>query len=196
MLPSPAGVIRRSTAGVAIMLAAATATACGSSGGSGDGTSAGASSTVVPSSSAASTSSAPVASGTTPAPNLTAADIKAAKNAYVTFFDSKTKPAKSQALLQHGSVFKATLKTQAESPTAQGLSATVSKVVAYQPYVALVTFTLLSAGQAVLPDTPGYAVKDGGKWKVSAGSFCGLLKLQNAAPKECDDPTITAFPTG
>jgi hypothetical protein len=196
MLSSPAGVIRRSAAGVAIVLAATTAGACSSSGGSGGDPSASSSSAVTPSTSAASSSAAPATSSSVSAPKLTAADTKEIKNAYVTFFDSKTKVAKSEAVLQHGSVFRATLKTQAASPTAQGLSATVSKVQSQQPNVALVTFTLLSAGKAVLPDTPGYAVKEGGKWKVAAGSFCGLLKLQNSAPKECDDSTITAFPAG
>jgi hypothetical protein len=38
-------------------------------------------------------------------------------------------------------------------------------------------------------------VKEGGKWKVSAGTFCQLLTLQNAAPKQCSDSSITAFPT-
>jgi hypothetical protein len=62
--------------------------------------------------------------------------------------------------------------------------------------VAVATFNLMSAGQTVLTNTPGYAVKDAGKWKVAAGTYCGLLKLQNSAPKQCDDATITAFPSG
>jgi hypothetical protein len=198
MIPSPAGVIRRGAAGGAIVLAAALAAGCSSSGGGGsssDSVAPQSSSTAAPSATPSSSTPAP-ASSSVVAASLGAADVKAVKKAFVSFFNSDTDLAKAQALLQHGDVFKAALKAQSKSPQAQGLSVTVSKVVAQSKVVAVATFTLFSAGKAVLPDTPGYAVKDNGTWKIAAGTFCGLLKLQNAAPKECDDPAITAFPTG
>jgi hypothetical protein len=193
MLSSPAGVIRRGAAGVAILLAAGLAAACSSSGGT-PNTSAPQSSSAPGSGQTTVSTAAPVTSTSAPPPVLTAADTKEIKKAYVSFFKSGTTATKSATLLQHGSMFIDSLKTQAKSPAAQGLSVTVSKVVSLQRSVAVATFTLLSAGKPVLANTTGYAVKEGGRWKVSAGTLCQLLKLQNAAPKQCDDATVTAFP--
>ena len=199
MLTSPAGVIRRRAAGAAIVLAAALLAGCSSSGSGGGGssdTAAPSTSTAPTSAAAASTTPAAASSTAAAAPALSAAEVKAIKKAYVTFFNSKTKLSVSAAFLQHGNQFMDALVAQSKNPAAKGLSVTVSKVVPQSAVVAVATFNLVSAGQTVLTDTPGYAVKDGGKWKVAAGTFCGLLKLQNSAPKLCDQASITAFPSG
>lgn len=183
MIQLPAAVVRSGAtrfAGPAVLLTALVVSGCGSSGG-GNKTSA------PPSSAPA--SSAP-AGGTADAASTTAIT-----KAYVIFFNSTTKLAASETVLQHGAVFKATLATQAKSPAAKGLSATVSKVVLQSPNLATVTFSLLSSGKALLANTPGYAVKEGATWKVAAGTFCALLTLQGGAPKACDDTSITALPS-
>jgi hypothetical protein len=196
---------RRGAAGVALLLAATLVGGCSSSGsGQTSDSSAPAtpgSSTAPPATSTPSTSkavartSAPATPTSAAPPALGAAAVRQIKNAYVTFFDSKTDPVESEKVLQHGDVFKAVLLAQSKTPTAQGLSVTVAKVVPQSAAVAVATFTLISAGQKVLVDTPGYAVREGGTWKVAATTFCGLLKLQSSAPKQCNDAKITAFPS-
>lgn len=132
-------------------------------------------------------------SGTgTPADAATKALVAAA---YTTFFDPKASPAKTAAALQHGPTFAATLDEAAKSSQAQGIAATVSAVNLVRPDVAYVTFTLSQKGSALLTDSPGYAVRENGTWKVAAQTFCNLLQLQNAAPPACKDASITALPS-
>jgi hypothetical protein len=115
--------------------------------------------------------------------------------AYVTFFDPKASPAKTAGVLQHGPAFAATLDAAAKSSQAQGIAAKVSAVNLVRPDVAYVTFTLTQKGSALLTDSPGYAVRENGTWKVAAQTFCNLLQLQNAAPPACKDASITALPS-
>lgn len=183
---------RRGLAGIAVLLALATA-GCGSSGGA----------PASPSGPATHQHSSPAgkthSSGKT-APPLHAADVAQIKHAYETFFDGKTPVSTSETLLQNGAKLRATLVAQAKTPTAKALSAKVTKVSRApgnsNPDVAQAMFILLQNGKQLLPATPGYAVLDHGKWKVSAGTFCQLLQLQGSAPKECSQAAITAFPTG
>jgi hypothetical protein len=51
-----------------------------------------------------------------------------------------------------------------------------------------------SNGKPALPGASGLAVRQGGKWKVAAQTFCQLLTLQGDAPHACNDPKITAVP--
>jgi hypothetical protein len=44
---------------------------------------------------------------------------------------------------------------------------------------AKVTYTILENGKPALPNQTGIAVKQGGTWKVSIASFCGLLTQEN-----------------
>jgi hypothetical protein len=203
-MQSPAGVARTGMtrfAGCTALLTALTLAGCSSSGGSSSPPSSAAPASSAAASSAPASSpavsssaavSAPAQSGGATADGST---TTAVRTAYVTFFNSKTALATSQTFLQHGAVFKAALATQAKSPAAKGLSATVSKVVLQSPDLANVTFTLLGSGKPLLPDTPGYAVKEDGSWKVAAGTFCALLTLESAAPKACSDSAITALPS-
>jgi hypothetical protein len=124
-------------------------------------------------------------------PATKAAIIKA----YATFFSPKSPEAASLASLQHGQSFKAIVEKEAQSSQAQSASAKVSAVRLLSPKVADVTFTIYTQGQAVLPNTHGKAVLDGGKWKVAAETFCALLKLEGTAPTFCDDPKFTAVPS-
>jgi hypothetical protein len=194
MSSAPFAATRLAVVGRAVALVAAVALAvsgCGSSGGSsGSGGGSGGATTAPPS------SSAPAGPSPTGAP-LAAADVAQIKTAYRTLFAAGTDPAKAATVLQHGDQLKAALAKNATSPEARGLTVQVTRVVAdpSNPNVAKTTFTLLSGGKAVLPGTPGYAVKEGGTWKVAATTFCQLLSLQQAAPAQCHDASITAFPS-
>ena len=124
-----------------------------------------------------------------------AATTDAVRKAYETFFSNKTSVAQSRAALQHGELFTATLREQANSPHGQQSSASVSSVRLVSPDVADVRFSITSNGITALPDARGNAVREDGQWKVATATFCQLLKLQGSAPKACDDPKITALPS-
>jgi hypothetical protein len=137
---------------------------------------------------ASATSSSPAASGGS------AADITAITNAYVTFFDDKTPLDQSEAVLQDGVAFKDTLVAQGQSQFAAQASATVSKVVVTSPSKASVTFTILLSGSPVLKDQQGYAVREGGVWKVAGVTFCGLLQVEGNPPPACKTAAATSLP--
>ena len=115
--------------------------------------------------------------------------------AFATFFGGATSAARAQQFLQHGATFARVLAQQAGSAQARTLSARVTAATGRSPHVAAVTFTLSSGGAALLPNASGYAVDEAGRWKVAATTFCQLLTLQNAAPKQCNDASITALPS-
>jgi hypothetical protein len=122
-----------------------------------------------------------------------AATARAVAKAYEAFFDSASDTATSEAALQHGSLFAKTLDEQSKTAYAQKSSASVSAV-RVAGDLAYVTFTVKSNGAALLVGAQGYAVREGGRWKVAATTFCGLLALQGDAPSPCKDATITALP--
>ena len=120
---------------------------------------------------------------------------QAVEKTYNLFFSTATSLRKSIAVLQHGDTFCPALL--AENNTSYGkqkTSATVASVRLAKPNLAAVTFTIRVAGQVVLPNAKGYAVKEGGEWKVAAQTFCQLLTLQGTAPPECKDKSLTALP--
>ncbi|HEY2272063.1 MAG TPA: hypothetical protein VGH30_04770 [Jatrophihabitantaceae bacterium] len=145
-------------------------------------------------------SSPPSAAVTGRLPALTRADSKQITRAFVTFFDGKTSAANAATVLQNGPKFAAALRAQAGSQQAKSLTAKVAGISRDpqhpSPHVAKVTFSLLSGGQILLPDSPGLAVESGGRWQVAAQTFCALLQLQGSPPKQCSDPSLTAVPTG
>ena len=136
----------------------------------------------------------PVSSAQSSAPG-TAADAgtrRAVNDAYATFFNTRTSAAASEAALQHGATFRATLAAEANGH--DDVTASVSSVRLLRPDVASVVFTIKSGGAPLLANSPGYAVRENGRWKVAAQTFCGLLQLQGDAPRACQDPTITTLP--
>ncbi|HET8536608.1 MAG TPA: hypothetical protein VFL73_05455, partial [Solirubrobacteraceae bacterium] len=148
------------------------------------------------SSSPSSSSTSPVTSSPAPSASGTPADAatrKAVADAYAAFFGYKSTLAQSQAALQHGATFHQTLVEQGKSSLADKSTATVSSV-RVAGKVAYVTFTISENGQPLLSNTPGYAVRENGTWKVAAKTFCSLLTLQGSAPSACSDPSITALP--
>jgi hypothetical protein len=123
------------------------------------------------------------------------ADVAAIKNAYVKLFAASTPMDTSVSLLQDGEAFRATLIEQGKSTYAKEATATVSKVVVISPTRANVTFSILLNGSPVLPNQPGYAIRDKGVWKVAGVTFCGLLAAQGTPPAVCSQPAATALPS-
>lgn len=139
--------------------------------------------------SSTSSSATPSASGTPADP----ATERAVSTAYSTFFSATSSVARSQAVLQHGSAFHQVLESESNSSQSNSVNVQVTGVNLLRSDVALVTYTL-DAGGVKLPNARGYAVEEGGTWKVAARTFCNLLQLQNSAPAVCKDSSITALP--
>jgi hypothetical protein len=138
----------------------------------------------------------PATASTLPETGLVADPLAAAqiKAAYAKLFDSTTPEAESLALLQDGAAFKDAIDAQAKSPLAQGATATVSTVTLQTPNTAKVIFTISVHGSAVLPNSPGFAVRENGIWKVAGQTFCALLTAQGAAPPACSTAAATSLP--
>jgi hypothetical protein len=126
----------------------------------------------------------------TPADPATKAAVT---QAFEVFFSSASSTPQSEAALQNGASFHATLVQQSGSSYASSSSASVQSVRAAGD-VAYVSFTILSNSKPLLAGFSGIAVRQAGTWKVSAQTFCGLLELEGSAPKACNDPSITALP--
>jgi hypothetical protein len=123
-----------------------------------------------------------------------AATAKQITKVFKIFFDTKTSLAKSVTVLQHGPLFRSTLNKESGSPSAVDITAKVSDVSLVSKKLAKVTFTIYSGKTTLLPDSPGYAVREGGHWKVAAQTFCGLLTLEGTAPPACKKKSVTALP--
>lgn len=186
--------MRRGTTGVTALLASAlvlaTTAACSSSGGP---DTAGPNATNQPTAGGGATTPA---AGSSSAPAATPADPatkKAVTTAYEHFFSGTAAPAVSQQALQHGDAFKATLDAQSKGQYSKDSGVKVGDV-AVRGQVADVTFTITSKGKPLLSNIKGFAVQEGGTWKVAAVTFCGLLKLEGNPPSACSDTSITALP--
>ena len=178
---------RRGTTGLTALLVSglvlAATTACGSSGGG----SGGSTPANPPAQSGAGTSSAAVGTPADPATK------QAITSAYKHFFSGTAAPAVSQQALQHGDAFKAVLEEQAKGQYSKNSGVEVGDV-SVRGQVADVTFTITSKGAPLLSNIKGFAVQEGGAWKVAASTFCMLLKLQGNPPSVCSDTSITALP--
>lgn len=102
------------------------------------------------------------------------------------FFSAKTPVSRRVQLLQDGQMFQSLIAAQARSPLASSASAKVTKVSSVTSTKATVTYSIQAAGQTVLPNQTGVAVYQNGVWKVGLTSFCGLLRLEKAAPASCN----------
>jgi hypothetical protein len=178
--------LRRAALGAGLVVAAALA-GCSSSGNGASSSPAGA-------------TSAPGGTASTPgggAPaTANAATTKAITNAYEVFFDSRTTNAAAVAALQHGAKFRAAVVRESKSNySKQRTTATVSAVRLQNPNIADVTFSIKVGGQTMLPNTHGFAVREDGKWKVAAQTFCNLLTLEGTAPATCKNASLTALPS-
>jgi hypothetical protein len=97
------------------------------------------------------------------------------KSNWATFFNSKTPNATRLTYLQNGTQLTAVLAAEAASPLSKGTTARVTKVVfAADHNTANITYDILSNGSPSLQNSLGVAVFEGGVWKVSKATFCGL----------------------
>jgi hypothetical protein len=184
----------RAMRGSVLLLAAATViglSACGSSKGSGSST---APTTTQSSQQSSASTPAPSGSGAASGTPADAATTAAIKEAYSKFFSSDTPEGESLGYLQDGQAFKAAVEAQAGSDMAKKASAEVSKVTMISANSAEVTFSILLAGNPMLPNYKGYAVREGGKWKVAGKTFCELMTLQGQAAPACNTPEGTSLP--
>ncbi|MFD9130411.1 hypothetical protein [Kitasatospora sp. NPDC059571] len=168
--------VRRSGAGIAARLGAAAAAlvlaaACSSSSSSSSST---------PSASAPATSSAPASpSGSAPA-DPAAAKAEVTAN-WQKFFDPATSIQDKAALLQNGQALAPALQGFAADPRVGQVKAEVKTVDFTSPTTATVTYSLSLQGNVVEPSATGQAVLDGGTWKVSTSTLCGLLTQAGSA---------------
>jgi hypothetical protein len=137
-------------------------------------------------------------SGSSPGPSgspggADATTTRTITRAFHLFFDTNTALGKSVSVLQHGPTFRSTLVKESKSPSAVDITAKVSAVNVVNNNVAKVTFTIYSGKTTLLPNNTGYAVREGGTWKVAAQTFCALLKLEGTAPAACDHKSITSL---
>lgn len=180
---------RREKVGVLLVsgLVLAATAACSSSGGP---------DTAGPNAKNQSTPASTPAAGSSSAPVATPADPatkQAVTTAYEHFFSGTAAPAVSQQALQHGEAFKATLEAQAKGQYSKDSGVKVGDVT-LSGQVANVTFTITSKGKPLLANIKGFAVQEGGTWKVAATTFCLLLKLEGNPPSACSDSSIISLP--
>lgn len=150
----------------------------------------------------ASTSTSSRPSGPRQSPSATQSSGQAAPSAvraaisksYAALFGTKSTLAQSVGSLQNGPAFKQAIVAESKKPAAKGSGAKVTAVTMQSANVAKVTFTVYSNGSPALPGAKGLAVRQGGRWKVAAQTFCQLLTLQGDAPHACNNPKITAVP--
>lgn len=126
---------------------------------------------------AAGAAAVPAAAATSPVAQI--------RNNWVTFFSSKTPPAKKIALLQDGQKFAAIIRQQAKTPLNQGVSAKVLNVALKTKTTATVRYTIEIQHAPVLKNQTGTAVLQNKTWKVGVGSFCALLGLEGKKPAAC-----------
>lgn len=127
----------------------------------------------------------PTASATTPAAASPAETEKTIAANWVAFFNPKTSVATKVSLLQDGAKFGPTLEAALKSSYTSSVSAKVVAVTLAGATSANVTWDLLLSGNPALSNQKGTAVLDGGTWKVSDASYCGLLSLQPPVPAAC-----------
>ena len=109
------------------------------------------------------------------------------KSAYTSFFTTKTSLDAHVALMQNGPTFKPVLQSFFNNPLAKGVSATVSSVTLQGADKAKVVYSVKVAGISLANQT-GYAVREGGKWKVADSTLCGLVSLAGTTPPACKSP--------
>ncbi len=104
---------------------------------------------------------------------------------WITFFSSRTPPARKVALLQNGDKFAAIIRLQAKSPLNKDVSAKVLAVQLTSKTTAAVRYTILIDKAPALKNEKGSAVYEDHTWKVSASSFCALLALEGTKTAAC-----------
>jgi hypothetical protein len=116
--------------------------------------------------------------------NPDAAQEAQVKQAWTSFFSTKTSVAAHVALLQDGARFRPVIASLIGNPLAKGLKASVSSVTLQGPNKAKVVYTLTIPGFPLGKQT-GYAYKQNGKWLVGYAGLCKLVALGGSPPAAC-----------
>ncbi|TLS40967.1 hypothetical protein FE633_38815 [Streptomyces montanus] len=117
------------------------------------------------------------------APDDPAAAEREIKQNWQRFFDPAVPLKDKQDLLENGDKLGPVLQGFSGDERGRQVRAEVNKVEFTSPTEANVTYTLTLKGATVMPDAAGTAVEQGGVWKVSVKTLCGLVGLSgNESP--------------
>ena len=114
--------------------------------------------------------------------------------AYLRFFDPTVAEAERLELIQDGAAFSQAISQQQGSEFAKAVTVKVTKVTVGSANKATVIFTPVLDGSPSGSVQTGYAVREGGKWKVAGATFCLLLAEQGAPPPVCQMSPATTLP--
>jgi hypothetical protein len=119
----------------------------------------------------------------------------AVTTSYIRFFDPTVAESDRLGLIQHGTAFSQAIDQEAKSAFAKAATVKVITVTVNSAKRATVVYTILLSGSPVLSNQTGYAVNEGGKWKVAGQTFCELLQVQGPLPPVCKMKSATALPS-
>jgi hypothetical protein len=134
-------------------------------------------------------------SNISPSPQSSAAIEAEIRSNWQTFFEGNTSADQKAAVLQNGTAFLPIIRAQADTALAKSVSVTISGVQIISATTALVSYTILLNDKPALNNVKGEAVLESGTWKVTTGSFCGLLGLEGVKTPLCSAPGATGSPT-
>jgi hypothetical protein len=113
------------------------------------------------------------------------ADVAAAtsdiKKAWADFFSGTAPLAEKAKLLEGAASLTQVIALAAKDPNAKSTTAAVTAVTFTDPDHAAVKYDLFVSGAKALSGADGKAVREGGTWKVSKFTFCGLMNLKAGA---------------
>jgi hypothetical protein len=141
--------------------------------------------------------STPTPSSTAGTPTTTAPDsAEAAKvrQVYTRFVDPAVPVSQKVALIQGGAVFLPAMQAASTSQYAKTVTIKITSITVNSANRATVVFNVLLSGSPVVTNQKGYAVQEGGQWKVAGITFCGLLAAQGPLPAACKSPAATSLP--
>lgn len=141
----------------------------------------------------------PKSSGSAPstevASGVSTAAAAAVTTSYIRFFNPTVAETDRLSLIQDGAAFSQAMDQQAKSAFAKAASVKVVKVTVNSAKRATVVYTILLSGSPVLSNQTGYAVNEGGKWKVAGQTFCELLAVEGPLPAVCKLVPATTLPS-
>jgi hypothetical protein len=118
-------------------------------------------------------------------PQTGAAAVTAVKSAWTEFFNGNVPIPRRLKLLQNGQAFASFVSSQEKTSLGALVfqaSGTVSSVRVQSAIgQATVVYTILLGGKPLETNLHGTAIYSGGRWLVSDGTFCGLVRLAYGA---------------
>ncbi len=126
---------------------------------------------------------------------MSTAAAAAVTTSYIRFFNPTVAETDRLSLIQDGAAFSQAMDQQAKSAFAKAASVKVVKVTVNSAKRATVVYTILLSGSPVLRNQTGYAVNEGGKWKVAGQTFCELLAVEGPLPAVCKLVPATTLPS-